>query len=194
MTRRETRSISSGERRHSKTDSWTLSPWAWRSCAIMSREAAAISTRCVRGLWGPAIRRTAVEQAEENHRLTSSRYAQGLATSSDVLDAESALVAAKSQYFGALYGFMSSYAKLQAAVWGAGWGQIDQQGASAGLAGSMSKAPAFLQSGAPGAAPAQGASFGSSQPSSGQGQSTSSPSSGTTPNSMGSGSQGTSGM
>lgn len=58
----------------------------------------------------------ALEQAEENWRITKAQYAQQIATSSDVLDARTFLTNADSNYYGALYGYMISYAELERAA------------------------------------------------------------------------------
>lgn len=53
-----------------------------------------------------------VRQAEENMRITSERFKQGLVTSSDIIDAEVALLQAKTNYTNSLVDFELAKAKL----------------------------------------------------------------------------------
>jgi outer membrane protein TolC len=55
-------------------------------------------------------------QARENNRITNVQYAQQVATSSDVLDAQSFLTRADTNYYQALYGYMASLADLDRAL------------------------------------------------------------------------------
>ncbi len=57
-----------------------------------------------------------VEQAQENYRLTSDRFKQGLALSADVIDAEVALLQAKTNYNNATVDCMVSLARLNRAI------------------------------------------------------------------------------
>ena len=57
-----------------------------------------------------------VEQAEENRRMTSDRYKNGLATSSDLLDAEVALVQARTSLTGSQVEYALSKSRLERAV------------------------------------------------------------------------------
>lgn len=54
-----------------------------------------------------------VKQAEENMRITSERFKQGIATSSDVIDAEVALLQAKTNYTNSLVDYELAKAKLK---------------------------------------------------------------------------------
>lgn len=58
----------------------------------------------------------ALGQARENDRITNVQYAQQVATSSDVLDAQSFLTRADTNYYQALYGYMASLADLDRAL------------------------------------------------------------------------------
>lgn len=59
-----------------------------------------------------AVARKAIEQAEENYRLNEERYREQVATSTDVLDAQTLLTRAKSDYFNALSDFHIALARL----------------------------------------------------------------------------------
>jgi len=59
-----------------------------------------------------------VEQAEENRRMSSDRYKNGLATSSDLLDAEVALVQARTSRTGAQVEYALAKSRLEHAVGG----------------------------------------------------------------------------
>lgn len=54
----------------------------------------------------------AIEQAEENYRITEARYQRQVATSTDVLDAQALLSRAMTNYFDSLYGY-----ELAKAAW-----------------------------------------------------------------------------
>ena len=58
----------------------------------------------------------ALKQAEENYRITSLRYEQQLTTSTEVLDADSYLTQAQTNYYNALYGYNIALAKLKRAI------------------------------------------------------------------------------
>ncbi|HOO91404.1 MAG TPA: TolC family protein, partial [Syntrophales bacterium] len=58
----------------------------------------------------------ALEQAQENWRITQLQYLQQMVTSSDVLDARSYLTQADSNYYRARYGCLMSLAELDRAV------------------------------------------------------------------------------
>lgn len=58
------------------------------------------------------ISETGVKQAEENMRITTERFKQGIITSSDVIDAEVALLQAKTNYTNSLVDYELSKAKL----------------------------------------------------------------------------------
>jgi outer membrane protein len=58
----------------------------------------------------------AIDQAEENQRTTNDKYKQGLATASDLLDANVALLQAKTNYSGALVQHEIAIARLHKAV------------------------------------------------------------------------------
>lgn len=58
----------------------------------------------------------ALDQSMENLRITNLRYQEQIATSTDVLDATAAKTLAKSNYYGALYGYQAALAELDRAV------------------------------------------------------------------------------
>lgn len=58
----------------------------------------------------------AIEQAEENYRISEERYREQVATSTDVLDAQTLLTKAKSDYHNALGDYNISQARLQRAM------------------------------------------------------------------------------
>ncbi|BBO84319.1 protein CyaE [Desulfosarcina ovata subsp. sediminis] len=58
----------------------------------------------------------ALDQARENLRIVNTRYAQQMATSTDVLDANTKQTRARANYFGAVYGCHSALAELERAV------------------------------------------------------------------------------
>jgi outer membrane protein TolC len=57
-----------------------------------------------------------IEQAEENFRIAEERYKERVATSTEVLDAQTLLTRAKSQYANALGDYNINYARLQRAM------------------------------------------------------------------------------
>ncbi len=63
-----------------------------------------------------AVARTAVEQAEENYRITRERFAAGVTTNTEVLDAESLLVSARANHTNAVYDFFAAMARLNRAM------------------------------------------------------------------------------
>jgi outer membrane protein len=63
-----------------------------------------------------AVARTAVEQAEENYRITEERFKAGVTTNAEVLDAESLLVSARANETNAVYDFQSARARLERAM------------------------------------------------------------------------------
>ncbi len=60
----------------------------------------------------------ALEQAQENWRITRLQYQQQMVTSSDVLDARPYLTQADSNYYRARYGYVMSLAELDRALGG----------------------------------------------------------------------------
>ena len=58
----------------------------------------------------------ALEQATENLRIIDLRYQEQIATSTDVLDATTAKTLAKTNYYGAIYGYQAALAELDRAV------------------------------------------------------------------------------
>jgi len=62
------------------------------------------------------VARTAVIQAEENFRMNEERYKQQVATSTDVLDAQTLLTQARSNYFNALSEHNLAWARLERAM------------------------------------------------------------------------------
>ncbi|MCX5842593.1 MAG: TolC family protein, partial [Deltaproteobacteria bacterium] len=63
-----------------------------------------------------AVTQKAIEQAEENYRITRERYHEQVGTSTDVLDAQTLLTRAKSDYFNALSDYNISMARLERAM------------------------------------------------------------------------------
>jgi len=63
-----------------------------------------------------AVSKKAIEQAEENFRITQERYKEQVATSTDVLDAQTLLTRAKSDYTNSLGDYHISRAKLERAM------------------------------------------------------------------------------
>ncbi|MDP4116097.1 MAG: TolC family protein, partial [Bacteroidota bacterium] len=57
-----------------------------------------------------------VEQAEENYRLTADKFKEGLALNSDLLDAETSLLQANTNYIQSIADFNISKAKLEKAI------------------------------------------------------------------------------
>ena len=62
------------------------------------------------------VSKKAIEQAEENFRITRERYKEQVATSTDVLDAQTLLTRAKSDYTNALGDYHIGRAKLERAM------------------------------------------------------------------------------
>lgn len=62
------------------------------------------------------VARTAISQAEENYRVTESRFRERVATGTDLLDARSFLTRARSQYFNALYDIHIAVARIERVV------------------------------------------------------------------------------
>ncbi|HVS37294.1 MAG TPA: TolC family protein [Gemmataceae bacterium] len=60
--------------------------------------------------------RPAVDQAAEAYRLVRSRYKEGEATPSDVIDADTALVRAQQSYFNSVYDYLTALARLDYAM------------------------------------------------------------------------------
>ncbi len=60
--------------------------------------------------------RRAVTQAEESHRIATKKYEQRVATSLEVLDAESALTSARNSYYDALYSYYLALENLKRAT------------------------------------------------------------------------------
>lgn len=63
-----------------------------------------------------AVSRLIIEQAQENFRITEERYKERVATTTEVLDAQTLLTRAKSDYANALGDFNTSHARLQRAM------------------------------------------------------------------------------
>jgi outer membrane protein TolC len=57
-----------------------------------------------------------IEQAEENFRISEERYKERVATSTEVLEAQTLLTKAKSEYANALGDYNINLAKLQRAM------------------------------------------------------------------------------
>lgn len=63
-----------------------------------------------------AVSQKLIEQAEENFRIAEERYKERVATSTEVLEAQTLLTKAKSEYANALGDYNINYAKLQRAM------------------------------------------------------------------------------
>ena len=66
------------------------------------------------------VSKKAIEQAEENFRINTERYREQVGTSTDVIDAQTLLSRAKSDYYNALGDFNISQARLERATGGGG--------------------------------------------------------------------------
>ena len=62
------------------------------------------------------VAKKAVAQAEENYRMNEERYKQQVATSTDVLDAQTLLTQARANHFNALSDYNISWARLERAM------------------------------------------------------------------------------
>ncbi|UCD72184.1 MAG: TolC family protein, partial [Syntrophobacterales bacterium] len=62
------------------------------------------------------VAKTAITQAEENYRMNFERYKEQVATSTDVLDAQTLLTQARSNYYNALSDFNIARARLDRAM------------------------------------------------------------------------------
>jgi outer membrane protein TolC len=60
--------------------------------------------------------RPAVDQATENYRLVRARFAQGDATPSDIIEAETALTRAQQNYLNSIYDYLAALARLEYAM------------------------------------------------------------------------------
>ena len=65
---------------------------------------------------GIGLARPAVDQAAESYRLVRSRYKEGEATPSDIIDADTALVRAQESYFNSVYDYLIALARLDYAT------------------------------------------------------------------------------
>lgn len=65
-----------------------------------------------------AVSEKAVSQAEENYRVTNEKFKLGLASNSDLLDAEVALLQAKTNYTQSLVDYELAQARLQKSLGG----------------------------------------------------------------------------
>lgn len=63
-----------------------------------------------------AVSQKVIEQAEENFRITQERFAERIATTTEVLDAQTLLTKARAEYANALGDFNISRARLQRAM------------------------------------------------------------------------------
>jgi outer membrane protein len=63
-----------------------------------------------------AVSQKLIEQAEENFRISEERYKERIGTSTEVLDAQTLLTRAKSEYANALGDYNINYARLQRAM------------------------------------------------------------------------------
>ncbi len=64
------------------------------------------------------VAKKSIGQAEENFRITKEMYKEGAATSTDVLDAQTLLTQAKTNYYQALYDYNLALARLEKAIGG----------------------------------------------------------------------------
>ena len=62
------------------------------------------------------VARKAIEQAEENFRISEVRFREQVATTLELFDAQTLLTQAKVNYYRALYGYQIALAKLQKAM------------------------------------------------------------------------------
>jgi outer membrane protein TolC len=62
------------------------------------------------------VAKKAIEQAQENFRINEERYREQVATSTDVLDAQTLLTRAKSDYANALSEYNISHVRLERAM------------------------------------------------------------------------------
>jgi outer membrane protein len=67
------------------------------------------------------VSKKAIEQAEENFRINTERYREQVGTATDVIDAQTLLSRAKSDYYNALGDFNIGQARLERATGGRGW-------------------------------------------------------------------------
>jgi outer membrane protein TolC len=59
------------------------------------------------------VARKAIEQAEENYRITANQFQQQVATSTDLLDARVFLTRARSEYNNAFYDLQKAVAEIE---------------------------------------------------------------------------------
>ena len=62
------------------------------------------------------VAQVAVEQAEENFRINAERFKEQVATTTEVLDAQTLLTQARSNYFNALSDYNIAWARLDRAM------------------------------------------------------------------------------
>lgn len=74
------------------------------------------------------VTRKAVEQSEENYRISEARYQARLSTSTEVLDAQSLMTRARTNYYNALYDYNIALARLDWAT-----GDLTNQYAASGM-------------------------------------------------------------
>ncbi len=65
---------------------------------------------------GIGLARPAVDQAAESYRLVRSRYKEGEATPSDIIDADTELIRAQQGYFNSVYDYLIALARLDYAM------------------------------------------------------------------------------
>jgi len=63
-----------------------------------------------------SVTRKAIDQAEENYRMSRERYREQVATSTEVTDAETLLTTARRNYYEALYRYNLAWAELERAM------------------------------------------------------------------------------
>ena len=74
--------------------------------------------RCQENWKNIGVSRTAIDRAEENFRIYQNRFNQQMSTTTDVLDAQTLLTHARSNYNNSLYDYFISRAMLENAVAG----------------------------------------------------------------------------
>jgi len=72
--------------------------------------------RCDQNWKNITVSRTAISRAEENFRIYQNRFSQQMSTTTDVLDAQTLLTHARSNYNAALYDYLIARAMLENAV------------------------------------------------------------------------------
>jgi outer membrane protein len=74
--------------------------------------------RCQENWKNIGVSRTAIARAEENFRIYQNRFNEQMSTTTDVLDAQTLLTQARSNYNNSLYDYLIARAMLENAVAG----------------------------------------------------------------------------